>query len=81
MLIQIAGSGCSKCRALEENAREACVLLNLNAVIEHLSDPKEYSPLGVMITPALIIDGKVLLSGQVSSAEEIKDIITAFQKE
>ncbi len=80
MLIQVAGPGCAKCKTLEANVREACSQLGLDVEIQHLSNPKDYAPLGVTLTPAIIANGKILINGNIASIEDLKEKITAFQK-
>ena len=75
MKIQIAGPGCAKCQATEKNVREACAQLGIDADIEHLTDPRVFAPLGVMMTPAAIVDGKVVASGHVPTVEALKQEI------
>lgn len=75
MKIQIAGPGCAKCQATEKNVREACAELGINAEIEHLTDPRVFAPMGVMMTPATIIAGKVVISGHVPTVETLKQEI------
>lgn len=79
MKIQVAGPGCQKCRETEKNVREACAQLNLNAEIEHVHDIKEISKLGVLFTPAVIIDGKMVVSGKLPTVEELKKILSEIQ--
>lgn len=71
MKIQIAGSGCSKCEKLEANVREAVAQKGIEASIEKITDMEEMLDLGVMITPALLIDGEVRSAGKVLSVEQI----------
>lgn len=73
--IQILGTGCPKCNQLEENARKAADQAGTGYEIEKVSDIKEITKFGVMITPALVIDGKVMTSGKVLSAEEIAKLL------
>jgi small redox-active disulfide protein 2 len=75
MKIQILGSGCPKCAELEGNARKAAVELDLNASVEKVTDTETIMAMGVMITPALAVDGQVKSSGKVLSAEQIKGIL------
>jgi small redox-active disulfide protein 2 len=70
----VAGPGCKKCHDTEENVREACTQLNLNAEILHVSDIKEIAKLGVLFTPAVIVDGKMVVSGKLPSVEELKKL-------
>ncbi len=76
MKIIIAGPGCPRCTATEENVRKACAELNLDAEISHCYDPKEFVKLGVVITPAVVVDGKVVIAGKIPTVEEIKQILS-----
>jgi small redox-active disulfide protein 2 len=75
MKIQIAGPGCAKCQAMEKNVREVCQMLGISPEIEHAYDTREFAKLGVRFTPALVIDGKVIVSGKVPTIDEIKKIL------
>ena len=71
MKIQILGSGCPKCRALEQSARDAVKIAGIEAQIEKVTDSDAIMNMGVMMTPAIAIDGVVKQSGRVLRAEEI----------
>ncbi|MEG3905948.1 thioredoxin family protein [Microcoleus sp. B4-C5] len=73
--IEILGSGCKKCQQLEANAKQAVTNLNLNAEILHITDPIEIAKRGVMSTPAMTINGKVVSKGQVLSPEQIQPLL------
>ena len=75
MKLQILGTGCPKCRKLAENAEKAVTELGISAEVEKVEDLQEIMKLGVMITPALAIDGRVVSSGKVLSAKEVKNHI------
>jgi small redox-active disulfide protein 2 len=75
MLIQILGTGCAKCDKLEETARRAAAELNLDCRIEKTKDLKEIMAFGVMVTPALVVDGVVKLAGRVPGVADIKKIL------
>lgn len=75
MKIQVVGPGCPRCTATEMNVINACAALDVAAEITHLYDVKEYAKLGIMMTPAVIIDGKVVVSGEVPTVEKLKEII------
>ena len=75
MKIQILGSGCPKCRQLADNAAEAVKDLALGCEIEKVTDMNAIVDFGVMMTPALAIDGEVKFSGRVASSEEIKGLL------
>lgn len=72
MKVQIFGIGCPRCKKLEANARKAVEELGIEAEIEKVQDIKEISKFGVMMTPALAIDGKVKCSGEIAPVEKIK---------
>lgn len=71
MKIQILGTGCSKCKQLEANAREAVAAKGIEAEIEKVSDIDQIMEMGVMITPALVIDGDVRSVGKVLTVDQI----------
>ena len=70
--IQILGTGCPKCNMLKANAETAIKELGIDVEIEKISDIKEIMNFGVMSTPAIAIDGKVISAGKVLKPEEIK---------
>lgn len=73
--IEVLGTGCKKCQQLETNAREAIASLNIEAEVLHISDPVEIAKRGVMSTPALTINGKLVGKGKVMTKEEIKPLL------
>lgn len=73
--IKILGAGCKKCNELEKAARMAVNELNLDIKIEHISDYSQIASYGIMTTPALVYNGKVIAYGKVLSVEEIKEIL------
>lgn len=74
--VRILGSGCAKCNALEAAAREALARLGLDTDIEHVTDFAQIAACGVMATPALVVDGKVLSAGRVLSVREIVALLS-----
>ena len=72
--IQILGTGCSKCKQLQANAEQAIGELGVEAAIEKVQDINQIVEYGVMMTPALAIDGQVKFAGKVASVEEIKSV-------
>jgi small redox-active disulfide protein 2 len=76
MKIQIAGPGCPRCQTTEKNVINACAQLDLAADVSHIYDVKEIVKLGVMSTPAVIVDGKILMSGRVPTVGELKAILS-----
>jgi small redox-active disulfide protein 2 len=75
--VKILGSGCSKCNQLEAATKEALKKLDMDAAIDHITDFSQIAAYGVMTTPALVIDGKVVSYGKVL---EIDEIIKILQK-
>lgn len=71
MKIQILGTGCPKCRQLEANVREAVAKAGIEADIEKVTDIDDIMNMGVMMTPALVIDGEVKSVGRVLNADQI----------
>ena len=72
MKVQILGIGCPKCRKLEANAKKAIEELNIDAEVEKVQNIREIGKFGVLMTPALAIDGNVKCSGQIASVAKIK---------
>jgi len=75
MKIQILGTGCPKCNQLYQNAKAAIEEAGIEADIEKVTDLARIMAFGVMVTPALVIDGQVKTSGKVPSVEDIKKMI------
>jgi small redox-active disulfide protein 2 len=73
--IEILGTGCPKCKKLAENAEIAAKNLGIEYEIEKITDINEIMKFGVMITPALAVDGKVKVVGKVASVEQLKEIL------
>jgi small redox-active disulfide protein 2 len=73
--IQILGTGCPKCAKLAENARAAAEALGIEYEIEKVTDINEIMDFGVMMTPALAVDGEVKVAGKAPSVEELKKLI------
>ena len=73
--IQILGTGCPKCKKLAENAEAAAKDSGIEYEIEKITDISEIMKFGVMMTPALVVEGKVKVVGKVPSAEEIKAML------
>ncbi len=76
MKIIVAGPGCPRCIATENNVKKACEELGLDVEFTHVYDIKEFPKLGVMLTPAVIIDGEVVISGKVPTVEELKELLS-----
>lgn len=73
--LQILGTGCPKCNKLFEQVKEAAESLGIEYEMEKVKDIQDIMNFGVMITPALAVDGEVVVSGKVPSVEDIKDLI------
>ena len=75
MKIEILGTGCSKCKTLYENVKKAVEDIGMEAEIIKVEDIPSIMKYGVMRTPALVVDGKVLFSGKVATSGEIKRLL------
>jgi len=76
-LVQVLGPGCAKCQALAKNAEEAVKQLGIEAHIEKVADINMITSFGVMMTPALVVDGELKCQGKVASVDEIKKILAS----
>jgi len=74
--LQILGTGCPKCKKLAENTEAAARDLDIEYEIEKVTDINEIMKFGVMVTPALAVDGQVKVAGKVLSVEEAKNLLT-----
>jgi len=74
-LLQVLGPGCAKCTKLKEQAESAVRELGIEATVEKVEDINVITGFGVMMTPALVIDGEVKVVGKVPSVEEIKKLL------
>ena len=75
MKIAILGMGCATCNKLEDTVQIAVMETGVDAEIDHVKDIKQIMAYGVMTTPALVIDGKVVAAGKMPSLAEIKQMI------
>lgn len=73
--VKVLGGGCAKCNALEDAVRAALTELGMDTAIDHVTDFTQIAAYGVMTTPALVVDGKVVSYGKVLKKEEAKAII------
>ncbi len=73
--LQILGTGCPKCKMLTELAEQAAKEMGIAYEIEKVTKINDIMKFGVMITPALVVDGKVKIVGKVASVEEIKSML------
>ncbi len=75
MVIKILGAGCSKCEKLEKNLRKVLTDSDLDARLENVEELKEIVRYGVMTTPALVVDEKLVSVGKVLSVKELNQIL------
>ena len=73
--VEVLGGGCKKCNQLEQAVVEALAQLGMDTSIEHVRDFEKIAAYGVMTTPALVIDGKVVSYGKVLKKDEVIEII------
>lgn len=73
--VKVLGGGCAKCKALEEAVQDALSELGMDDAIDHVTDFAQIASYGVMTTPALVVDGKVVSYGRVLTKDEAKTII------
>jgi small redox-active disulfide protein 2 len=76
MEIKILGPGCPKCKTLDKLTHEVVEKNGIDATISKVEDIMEIMKYGVMSTPAIVVDGKVVVKGRVPSADEIKQLLT-----
>lgn len=73
--IQILGTGCAKCQKLAENTKQAADNLGLDYGLEKITDINQIMEFGIMTTPGLAVDGKVLITGKVPSPSDIEKLL------
>jgi small redox-active disulfide protein 2 len=74
-LIQILGTGCAKCNQLTDAAKAAANELGLDYKLEKVTDMMRFADFGVMLTPAMVVDGEVKVAGKVPSLEALKTML------
>jgi len=79
MEIKILGTGCSRCKTLEQTTRKAVEELSLDATVEKVEDIQKIIEYGILRTPGMVINGKVVLSGRLPSLSEVKELLTKNQ--
>ncbi|MCL4439081.1 MAG: thioredoxin family protein [Firmicutes bacterium] len=79
MEIKVLGTGCQNCKALEKAVKEVASEMNLQADVEKVEEIGKIVQYGVMLTPGLVINGKVKVSGRVPSKADIKKLISEEQ--
>ena len=73
--VKVLGSGCAKCNELEAATRAALLQLSMDDTIEHVTDFVQIAAYGVMTTPALVVDGRVLSYGKVLKTDEVVKLL------
>jgi small redox-active disulfide protein 2 len=73
--VKILGSGCAKCNQLEAATKSALQQLGMDTTVDHVTDFSQIAAYGVMTTPALVVDGKVVSYGKVLNAENVVKIL------
>lgn len=79
MEIKILGPGCPKCKTLEKVTREAVAGAGIDATVEKVEDIVDIMNYGILHTPGLVINGKVVLSGQVPTVSQVEEILIKNQ--
>lgn len=74
-LVQVLGPGCAKCEKLKQSAEQAVKDAGVEAVVEKITDINVITGFGVMMTPALVIDGEVKMVGKVATPDQIKQLL------
>ena len=74
--IKVLGPGCAKCRQLKEQTEQAIKELGLDCQVEKVTDIQQITSYGVMMTPALVVDGEVKATGKVPSLDDLKKMLT-----
>jgi small redox-active disulfide protein 2 len=72
-VIEVLGPGCPNCQAVERNVRQALATTGLSAEVRHVTDWAEIAGRGVMSTPGLLIDGKVVSTGRIPSPRQVEE--------
>lgn len=76
MNIIVLGTGCAKCKTLEQLTRKVVTDLKLNAEVTKEEDIQKIMSYGIMRTPGLVVDGKIVISGRIPSESELKKLLT-----
>jgi small redox-active disulfide protein 2 len=80
MQIQVLGSGCKTCKSLFELTQKALAELSMDNEVEYITDISKMIEMGIMSSPVLAINGKVVMEGSTTNIEKIKDIIMSQNK-
>ena len=77
MHIRVMGSGCARCKTLAGNTEEAVRISGVDATVEEVHDPTEIIALGILTTPALVIDGELVLAGHVATVPQLQEVLAS----
>ncbi len=80
MDIKVLGTGCAKCKAVEKEVKEVLGELGIDAHVEEIKDMSKILEYKVMMTPGLVIDGKVVSTGHVPSKSDVRKMIEEANK-
>jgi small redox-active disulfide protein 2 len=75
MQIRVLGPGCARCKTLAENTVEAVRVSGVDATVEEAHDPMEMIALGILTTPALVIDGELVLAGHAATVPQVQEVL------
>jgi small redox-active disulfide protein 2 len=75
MQIRVLGPGCARCKTLAENTVEAVRVSGIDATVEEVHDPMELVSLGILTTPALVIDGELVLAGHPATVPQVQEVL------
>jgi small redox-active disulfide protein 2 len=75
MEIRVMGTGCARCATLARNARQAVEAAGVDATVEERHDPMEIVQMGILTTPALVIDGELVMAGAVPTVPQLQDLL------
>jgi small redox-active disulfide protein 2 len=75
MKIEILGSGCPKCKATEERVKKVVKKLGIKAEVRHVYDMNKIIEYGIMMTPAVAIDGQIMIEGKIPTEDDVEKII------
>ncbi|AAM72950.1 MAG TPA: thioredoxin family protein [Chlorobaculum sp.] len=78
--IKILGTGCAKCNQLTDAVKAVIAAENIEAEVQKVEDMQQIVSYGVMSTPGLVVDGKVVCSGRIPSGDELREMLTAAPK-
>lgn len=80
MTIQVLGSGCPSCKKLHERTQQAVLELNLGVEVEYINDMEKIMAMGLMSSPVLVVDDKVVMVGQLPGLDKIKELLGTNKK-